>query len=92
MAKPGEKIGDHKVLVNLPPPLEKGDARDQAAKIVGVSGAMIDRAKTVEDKGAPELQDAVARGEITVTVAKELTALTPEKQIEVELILTDCIL
>jgi hypothetical protein len=36
--------GKEKVPVNLPEPI-KGDARDQAAKLVGVSGKSIDYAK-----------------------------------------------
>ena len=65
------------------PEAEKGQARDQAAKIAQVDGRMIDHARKVVEKGAPELQEAVARGDIAVSVAKELTALPKEKQVDV---------
>jgi hypothetical protein len=47
---------------NLPDPIpNRGKARDQAAKMVGVSGRTVDNARTVHRHGTPELAKAVNR-------------------------------
>ena len=64
-ANQGEKIGT-KVKVLGPEPCNKGQASDQAAKLVGISGATIRRTEYVERHGTSELVEAVDKGEISV--------------------------
>ncbi len=47
-------------------------ARDEAGKAVGVSGSLIDRARTVREKGTPELAKAVEEGRMSVSNAAKL--------------------
>lgn len=54
---------------NFPEREDQGEARDVAAKRLGISGRLIDRAETVIKKGTPELADAVRRGEVSVSKA-----------------------
>jgi hypothetical protein len=54
------------------------DARDEAGKAVGVSGSLIDRARTVREKGVPELAKAVEDGRMSVTNAAKLTEMDAE--------------
>lgn len=65
------------VPVNLP---ERGDARDQAAAVVNVSGKSVSDAEKVLDAGAPELVAAVEQGKIAVSAAADLTAMPKERQ------------
>ncbi|MBF0497303.1 MAG: DUF5131 family protein [Deltaproteobacteria bacterium] len=58
-------------------------ARDEAAKDMSVSPKTVQHAKTVEQKGAPELIEAVTSGGMAVSAAAVLTQLPIEKQIEV---------
>ena len=51
-AKPGEKIGEANVVVNLPPPMDQGKSREKAAELVGVSPSLIQQAKKVRDEGS----------------------------------------
>ena len=51
------------VQENLPEQA-KGQARDQAANLVGVSGRLIDMAEKVVNQGIPELAAAVEKKEV----------------------------
>lgn len=51
-----------------------------AAKLVGVSRSLIQRARRVKTKGVPELVAAVQAGEVSVTAAAEVAALPVEEQ------------
>lgn len=61
-------------------PEQKMDARDEAGKAVGVSGTLMDRARTVRSKGVPELVKAVEDGRISVTNAASLAEADEETQ------------
>lgn len=61
-------------------PEQKGDARDQAGKAVGVSGKSIDHATKVLNKGTPALQQAVESDKISVSKAAKVADLPPEDQ------------
>lgn len=52
-ASGGDKksAGAKSVPVHLPEPMTKGDSRDQAAKLVGVSGSSVDFATKVLKQG-----------------------------------------
>jgi 16S rRNA G966 N2-methylase RsmD len=54
-------------MANLPPSQK---ARDQAAKVVGVSGRMVQDAKALK-RDAPELFEEVKKGKVTVHEAKK---------------------
>jgi len=56
-------------LQELIPEGEKGTARDQAGELFNVSGRYVDQFGEVE-KEAPELAEAIMKGEITITEAK----------------------
>lgn len=60
--------GEKKGKANLPE-ASKGQARDQAAAAVGVSGRTVQDAENVK-KEAPDLYDKVKNGEMTVNAAK----------------------
>lgn len=51
-----------------------------AAQIVGVSRRLIQRARRVRAKGAPELVAAVQAGDVSVTAAAEIASLPVEEQ------------
>lgn len=68
------------VPVNLPEPANKGDARDHAGAVVGVSGKLVDLATKVRTKGVPELAKAVKEGRLSVTMAANLTERDKETQ------------
>lgn len=53
------------VPVDLPERIDTGDARDQAAAAVGVSGASVSRAKKIIEED-PDLADEVRQGKRTV--------------------------
>lgn len=57
-------------------------ARDEAAEVVGVSGRLVGAAETVLEHGAPDVIEAVRRGDVVVTAAAELAQLPAEKQAE----------
>ena len=58
-------------------------SQDAAAAMLNVSRASVQRAKEVQDKGTPELQRAVERGNIPVSAAAQAARLDPEKQIKI---------
>lgn len=61
-------------------PEVNGDARDQAAKAVGVSGKLIDYATKVIKEGTPELIQAVQNRSIKVSRAAKLSGLPKDEQ------------
>lgn len=69
------------VRENLPEPKKPEQrARDKAAKTVGVSGKLVDMARTVKTKGVPELDLAVASGEVSVSAAAIVAQKPPDVQ------------
>lgn len=58
----------------------KGEAADQAAAIVNVSRGSVESAARVLAKGAPELVEAVERGEVAVSAAAEVARMPVEAQ------------
>lgn len=52
----------------------------EAAEMMNVSEASVERAKAVQRDGAQVLQDAVEKGEISVSAAQVLTGLSEEEQ------------
>ncbi len=65
------------------PEREKGDARDKAAKALGISGRMIDHAEKVfgeNTTATPELQKAVRKGNASVSAAAKVAELPRELQ------------
>jgi N6-adenosine-specific RNA methylase IME4/ParB-like chromosome segregation protein Spo0J len=54
--------------------------REQAAKLLNVSERSVDNARVVRDRGAPELQDKVARGAVAPSTAADVARLPQEKQ------------
>lgn len=69
-------------FVPAPSPEQKGEARDRAGALVGVSGRTIDRAARVQADGTPELFEAMKSGEIPVTTAAGISRLPKELQPE----------
>jgi protocatechuate 3,4-dioxygenase beta subunit len=57
-----------------------GQARDQAGKVVGVSGKLIDMAGKVAEHGIPELFQAVRDGKIKVSKAAKLADKPADEQ------------
>jgi hypothetical protein len=71
--------GQTKVPVNLPEPIS-GDARDHAAKAVGVSGKTVDYATKVLKNAVPEVVKAVDEGRMAVSTAAILSSEPEEVQ------------
>jgi hypothetical protein len=65
---------------NLPPSSDTGKARDQAGKVMGVSGATVDCARKVRRDGVPELAKAVDEGRMSVSYAAKLVGEPEEVQ------------
>lgn len=61
----------------------KGRSADHAARLLNVSGASVERATKVLDKGAPELIAAVERGKVAVSTAALIAEASPARQVEV---------
>jgi predicted RNA methylase len=71
MKRKAENGGDRKSqVVNLPPPIDKAKARDQAAIVVGVSPSMVSLAKAIKAKN-PEAFERVKLGEVTVNEVQQ---------------------
>lgn len=68
--------GQEKQVADLPQPIAEGKARDQAAKLVGVSPRMISDAKAIK-QADPALADEVRKGNISVHAAKKKLAPPP---------------
>lgn len=58
----------------------EGISRAEAAERLNVSERSVNSAKAVQDKGAPELVDAVDQGVLAVSVAEKLLVLPVEEQ------------
>jgi ParB-like chromosome segregation protein Spo0J len=56
--------------------------REDAARMLNVSVRTVASAAKVRDHGAPELQQAVERGEVSVAAAAEIANRLPEQQVE----------
>ena len=68
-----ENGGDRKSqVVNLPPPIDKAKAREQAAKVVGVSPSMVSLAKAIKVSD-PAMFDRVKFGELKINAARQET-------------------
>ena len=68
-----ENGGDRKSqVVNLPPPIDKAKARDQAAEVVGVSPSMVSLAKAIKVSD-PAMFDRVKFGDMTINAARQET-------------------
>lgn len=63
-----QRQGTRTDIKELIPESEKGEARDKAGAVVGVSGRYIDMAREVIEKN-PELQEKIFSGEVTLTSA-----------------------
>lgn len=62
------------------PERAKGDARDQAAKAVGVCGKSIDQAESVMRKAVPEVASLVESGAMALNEAAKVVQLPKETQ------------
>lgn len=62
------------------PELAGGDARDHAAKAVGVSGKLIDQAESVMRKAVPEVARLVEGGSMTLNEAAKVVEMPKEVQ------------
>src|SRR5262249_46126121 len=78
-ASGSSRRGEANVPVNLPE-RSSGDARDQVAQIVGVSGKSIDHATWVLAQGTPALIAAVDANLIAVSTAARVIDLPREEQ------------
>lgn len=78
-AKKGEKVGQ-KVCENLHTPCA-GRASDQAGAALNVSGRSVDMAKKVIAKAAPEVVEAVTKGNLAVSKAAKIAELPMEQQL-----------
>ncbi len=63
-------------MVNLP----YGPARELAGKCLGVSGKSVDYARSLLDHGIPALIARVDAGQLAVSTAAKIAALSPEEQ------------
>jgi N6-adenosine-specific RNA methylase IME4 len=61
----------------------EGPSIEEASRLLNVGHASVERAKAVQRDGAPELQHAVERGQISVSAAAEIATESPEQQREV---------
>ena len=82
-AKERQRGGQGGVLLMANLPEAKGASRDKAAELVNVSPRLVQTAETVLEKGAPELVDAVRRGDVKVSTAAVLTRLPAAEQASV---------
>jgi hypothetical protein len=62
------------------PSIEGKLSQADAAKLLNVSAASVERAAVVRREGAPELVEAVERGEIAVSSAAAIAKTTPDEQ------------
>jgi N6-adenosine-specific RNA methylase IME4 len=61
----------------------KGKSSELAANQFGVSARSVERAREVLDHGAPELIQAVERGEVSVSAAADVAELPKDEQAEI---------
>lgn len=65
----------------LPDPIQdKGQSRDKAAALLGVSPRSVDMASKVLEKGTPELVAAVDRGDVAISRAAKIAELPTAEQ------------
>jgi len=64
----------------LPEHTKRGDSRDLAAAVVGMSGRTFDKAKEVAANAAPELLAAVDENKISIDAAAQLSTLSRPDQ------------
>jgi hypothetical protein len=77
---PGEKVGSN-VGARLAPTLEdRGKATDKAAEAMSVSPRTVARATTVLEQGTPELQEAVRKGQVSVSKAAQMATSPPSPE------------
>lgn len=62
------------------PPAQPLISQSEAADVYNVGRRSVQRAAVVIEKGAPELQEAVKQGDVTVSAAAEIAALPIEEQ------------
>lgn len=55
-------------------------SRRDAANKFGISPTAVKRAKTIQNRGIPELMDAVKSGDLTVVAGEMISSLTPDVQ------------
>jgi hypothetical protein len=63
------------------PEREGGQSRDQAGAALNVSGKTVDMAKKVIAKAAPEIVEAVTKGDLAVSRAAKIADLPKEQQV-----------
>lgn len=69
--------------VPVPEVIKGAETRDVAAKKAGLgSGKTYQQARTVVERGTPELQEAMDRGDVSVKDAEAFSRLPPEEQKE----------
>lgn len=73
-AKKGGKVGDAKVVENLPPPCERAKARDKAGAALKVSGKTVDAATKVLKSGNESVIKAVDSGAMSLNKAVQVIA------------------
>lgn len=76
------RAGKRNPEANVPQGQRAPQARDAAGATQGVSGRLVQHAKTVVEKAAPEVVRAVDSGKIAVSAAAELAKLEPKVQRE----------
>lgn len=69
--------GDSSFKANLP---ESRQARDDAAAEMNVSPRLVQAAKKVTQSGSPALQEAVRKGDVSVSAAADLARLPQDQQ------------
>ena len=86
-ARPRDEAGRLQVPANLPEPgavpRHEREARSEAASAFNVSPRAVQAAKAVATRGVPELAQAVADGEVSVSAAEQVTKLARGEQAEV---------
>jgi len=70
------------VPANLPEAKDSGKSRDQAGKVLGVSGKSVDYATKILTKREPELVKAVEEGRMAVSSAAVLVSEPREVQVK----------
>jgi N6-adenosine-specific RNA methylase IME4 len=61
----------------------EGPSIEEASRLLNVGHASVERAKLVQREGAPELVQAVERGDVKVSVAADIATESPEQQREI---------
>jgi N6-adenosine-specific RNA methylase IME4 len=61
----------------------EGPSIEGASRLLNVGHASVERAKLVQREGAPELVQAVDRGDVKVSVAADIATVSPQEQREI---------